>query len=91
MPNTRKKKVAYVCALIAVVILLPVIWFVTASADMAIERVAAGFSNGPIERFIIRASEDYSAPMFPLMRFTVLRRARNSQTRGAGKTPAAVA
>lgn len=58
-------------------LLLPVafgVWFLTAPAGMAVQRIAAGTGRGPIAILIIHAADWYESPMLYLDKIPSLRR-----------------
>jgi len=55
----KKRRKLIICLLLAAF----TFWLVTAPAAMAVQRIAAGFGNGPFSQFVIRAADCYAAPM----------------------------
>ena len=50
------------------------VWFITATARMAIQRIAAGTGNGPIANIVIKSADLYGSPMVYCQKVPILRR-----------------
>jgi len=61
-------------ALAALIPALPILWFLTAPASSAVQRIVAGAKPGSFGAFISRTAESYEAPLVYVGRVPSLRR-----------------
>jgi hypothetical protein len=63
MTRARKSKRLRKVVFALLILTYLIVWFVTASASTAVQRIAAGTGRGPIARVVIDGMDVYSSPM----------------------------